>query len=311
MKFLLNFCFLIIFHSGQIRGELGCRDEYGELIDWFYLYKLPKSFDGDGSGHTGMNYLYITPETETPSWTLSELLMNDSTSMPGLTLAPAYEDDDTLLVMYSDQPPGDQKVSSSRGHTKGVVMADESSGFWLIHSVPNYPPPVGEDYDYPATGRIYAQSFLCISVASDQLDKIGRQLQYNELFIYSNRVPDHLEFPSIAEALEMKSIKSEPFFNIESLQSRDGVEFTSFAKSKKFQKELYEDLVAPAYNPGDFYVESWRHGRGNIESDCKKESKVYNILGVSIESFDVSFTTNADHSKWMVRDDAKSYERFS
>lgn len=99
----------------------------------------------------------------------------------------------------------------------------------------------------------------------------------------------------------MNVIKQSPFHNLATLKSRSGATFTSFAKSGNFKKELYEDFVAPHYNAGDFYVESWRHGPGNINSDCTKPTKVYNIKDVSIEAADkIEFSTLKDHSKWMV-----------
>lgn len=101
----------------------------------------------------------------------------------------------------------------------------------------------------------------------------------------------------------MKPIKTPPFYNIETLQSRNGSSFLSFAKSRKFQKELYEDLVAPFYESGDYYVESWRHGSGNIESDCSKSSKVYNIEQVQFKVRNITFSTMRDHSKFMVSEE--------
>lgn len=103
----------------------------------------------------------------------------------------------------------------------------------------------------------------------------------------------------------MKPITTAPFYNIETLQSRNGLSFLSFAKSRKFQKELYEDLVAPYYNSGDYYVETWRHGGGNIESDCTKPSKVYNIEQVKFKAANITFKTLRDHSKWMVSEEKK------
>lgn len=98
----------------------------------------------------------------------------------------------------------------------------------------------------------------------------------------------------------MKSITSAPYYNLETLRTRGGTEFLSFAKSKKFQKELYEDWVAPHFAAGDYYVESWRHGPGNIDSDCSKNAKVYNVEGIGFDRMDISFKTMKDHSKWMV-----------
>lgn len=101
----------------------------------------------------------------------------------------------------------------------------------------------------------------------------------------------------------MKTITNAPFYNLETLKSRHGVEFASFAKSRKFQKELYEDWVAPHYTAGDYYTETWQHGAGNIQSDCTKPAKVYNIEEISFASSNVSFMTMHDHSKWMVSDE--------
>jgi len=102
----------------------------------------------------------------------------------------------------------------------------------------------------------------------------------------------------------MKKVSVAPFYNLEPLRSRYGTNFVSFAKSSAFKKELYEDLVAPHYNAGDFFVESWRHGPGNIGSDCTKPTKVYNVHDISIKSSQkISFSTLHDHSKWMVSND--------
>lgn len=80
-------------------------------------------------------------------------------------------------------------------------------------------------------------------------------------------------YPEMVEALKMEKIKTPPFYNLENLKSRSGKSFISFAKSRQFNKELYEDWVAPNLNAGDSYVETWRHGAGNIDSDCSKSNQ--------------------------------------
>lgn len=197
------FCLVFVqFFVGtfSIAERLGCRDESGKMIDWFYLYKLPKTVDGNEvTKHTslGMNYLYITPSTPTDQWTLSERLVNDSSSMPGSTLSFIYDyqnkNENNLVMMYNDEPPNGS-TDGSRGHTKGVVVANDISGFWLIHSVPKYPPSLEEGrYDYPETGTHYGQSFLCISFTGDQLGEVGNQLVFNEPHFYSSNVPQYLK----------------------------------------------------------------------------------------------------------------------
>jgi hypothetical protein len=58
-------------------------------------------------------------------------------------------------------------------------------------------------------------------------------------------------YPELVEALRMEPRTSSPFYNIEIIQSRNRTEFLSFAKSRKFQKELYEDLAAPFFKSGN------------------------------------------------------------
>lgn len=77
----------------------------------------------------------------------------------------------------------------------------------------------------------------------------------------------------MVEALKMQTIKTPPFYNLETLKTHGGSNFVSFAKSRQFKKELYEDWVAPHLNAGDSYVETWRHGAGNIDSDCSKSNQ--------------------------------------
>lgn len=162
----------------------------------------------------------------------------------------------------------------SDGHTKGVVVADEHSGFWLIHSVPRYP-DYSSSYSYPFSGRTYGQSFLCISVNSTQIDKIGKQLIYNEPDIYLNVTENFSSiYPLLYSAVIGKRVKQPPYWNEETIISSGGVEFKSFAKNRHFQKELYEDWVAQVLNT-DLYVETWCHGTGIINSSCPISKRRY------------------------------------
>ena len=130
---------------------------------------------------------------------MSTKLINSSTSFPGQTLAPIYNksfNSDLLIAMYNDAPAiayNDTEYDFTKGHTKGVAVANEDGGFWLVHSVPKYPPPMKTGaYKYPKSGTIYGQSFLCISFKKNEMQSVGKQLKMNEPNFYSSQVPDHL-----------------------------------------------------------------------------------------------------------------------
>lgn len=81
-----------------------------------------------------------------------------------------------MWAVYNDEPTNG-KTTFTLGHSKGMVVADNSSGFWLVHSVPKFPKlpyQNNNSYMYPTTGVKYGQSFLCVSMVAKELDKVGK-----------------------------------------------------------------------------------------------------------------------------------------
>ena len=187
----------------------------------------------------------------------------------------------------------------------GVLVMNEDMGFWLVHSVPKFPPSLAENnlYDYPHTGQMYGQSFLCISLnTSTSADQIGLQMMYNQPYLYSVNIPDWVEkkYPNLAKAGQKKRIKNPPYYNMVTFKSLDGLSFTSFAKSKKFGKDLYADFVAPTLQL-NLMVETWPNGPGKMNSSCNLPFHVLNVDALDFKSTpEVHFVTKKDHAKWAV-----------
>lgn len=329
---MISFKYIIIFlftssinYSTSIRNKLGCRDNENKVVDWYVLYKIPKlSHSSEPLIRNGSAYMYITSNTVNKGWSLSTKPIGDTKSIPGNTLASLYDDEvaeNLLWAMYNDDPP-DRSVVGSYGHTKGVVATDKDQGFWMIHSVPNYPPvprtgitsrckttnnilsendvPLEGEYSYPTSGLVRGQSFLCISLKADQFDTIGRQLIYNQIIVYRKNLPTDLstQYQVLTDAANQVRIKTPPYNNKAIIKSLGSLEFVSFAKSNKWQKDLYSDFVAPQLG-SNIFVESYLNGAGRLPSECHS-IKVQNIESIKLQAVDINFASSQDHSKWVV-----------
>ncbi|XP_043253763.1 plancitoxin-1 [Colletes gigas] len=312
-------CLIVCNVSVDSDNKLQCKDENNAPVDWYVIYKLPKTpMSSNPLIKDGNAYLYVTSATVGTGWRLSTRSIASNNSIPGITLAPIYNDKNenkSMWTLYNDDPP-DSSTVFKYGHSKGVVAVNSDQGFWLIHSVPNFPPvPNGGEltrpsnrenvtiagrYDYPESGKLYGQSFLCVSLGGDQFNSVGEQLMYNEIVVYAKNIPETLDkaYPLLRNATNQKRIRSPPYNNKAIVRSLGSVEFVSFAKGSKWQKGLYTDYVAPQLQT-DLYVQSWLNGRGKLPSTCSRR-KVYNVKSLVLEAANVDFSSSRDHSKWSI-----------
>lgn len=280
---------------------IGCRDEKNKIVDYFYMYNLPQDLPAQTVYKSdGLRYAYKTSTDPDSKWIDSNIKINDSDSMTGLTLNQMYNTN-TIAILYNDQTPS-LNDDDSKGHSKGVLVTNGEQGFWLIHSIPKFPPSLEDgSYDYPTTGSKYGQNLLCITMKPAEIDKASTQLMMNNVQVYSSRLPENLKakFPNIVRLLEGNQILT--------LKSIKGVEFTSFAKSSAFQKDLYQDLVGPSLST-DLSVETWRMGTAtnNLPSNCSTTYNVNTINYIEITESNYKFASSRDHSKWAVASDVKS-----
>uniref|UniRef100_A0A1I8P1B5 Uncharacterized protein n=1 Tax=Stomoxys calcitrans TaxID=35570 RepID=A0A1I8P1B5_STOCA len=282
-------------------SKVSCKDEKGDNVDWFYLYKLPMHYAAKDAAKplddSGLHYLYMSSKSY-EQWHMSGRKINESSSMAALTLEPLFANDSLLLMAYNDEYPNGTVIFDG-GHTKGVLASDGVTGLWLIHSVPKF--PAIPKYEYPKTGAHYGQSFLCVTFPAGEMEKVGEQLLFNEPNIYFHQVPEIFErkFPALEKVIRKQWISQKPFSNVLNLVSLEGNTFKSFAKSSKFNQELYEDLLAPVLDT-HLLVETWRNGAGNLPSNCSLNDNVYNVVGLKSEDLGLDFKTSQDHSKWAV-----------
>ncbi|XP_043206366.1 deoxyribonuclease-2-alpha-like [Amphibalanus amphitrite] len=252
-------------------SPLGCRDQDNRLVDWYVLYKLPILKDPGSKKPVsdGYKYLYISSAsttTETP-WSMSKEPIDSQLSHPARTLAPVYKDHartGLFYRFYNDHWPSDKSPFSYNGHAKGVLAHEGDHGFWMIHSVPKFPPAPtdGAGYSYPDGREIFGQSFLCISFSTSGQDTSGQ------------------------------------LHNQEEIRTSEGVQITTFAKSSKYNYDLYSALVAPALKT-DLHAETWR---ATLMSHCSGPYQVEDVhyIRAITASETFQFKSINDHSKWAV-----------
>ncbi|XP_073994917.1 deoxyribonuclease II isoform X1 [Rhodnius prolixus] len=297
---LIAFFVVILLNIRAIRSSVQCLDESGKPVDWYVVYKLPNNAHKSYSESEGSSYLYITSETLKKGWIMSNQSIHSQQSLVAKTLKPLYRNQDKeLWLVYNDQGTNILDGSfGSFGHAKGVVAANKDGGFWLVHSVPHFP-PVENEYSYPKTGLRNGQSMLCISILKDQLDILGQILTYYKPLIKGKRISADLRsvYPQLVAAAEGAVIKKAPWQMFTSIKSAGGRSFSNFAKARKFNKDLYQ-WVAEQFQTS-ILTETWLNELHPLPSTCN----IYEVLNVESIKFDeqpFQFSSSKDHSKWAV-----------
>ncbi|XP_006874367.1 PREDICTED: deoxyribonuclease-2-alpha [Chrysochloris asiatica] len=286
-------------------GALTCYGDSGQPVDWFVVYKLPAhSRPGDAAG-SGLRYKYL--DANSGGWREGAGSINSSAGAVGRSLLPLYRNNASQLafLLYNDQPPTSRGIqfSSSRGHTKGVLLLDQEGGFWLIHSVPHFPPPASSAaYSWPSSAETYGQTLLCVSFPLNQFLKIGRQLTYTYPLVYDHKLQGTFaeKFPDLEEVIKGHHVRQGPWNNSVALTSQAGATFQSFTKFGNFGDDLYSGWLATALG-SNLHVQFWYKSPGILPSNC---SSTYEVLDVTQVAFpgpaEPTFNSTVDHSKWCV-----------
>lgn len=284
---------------------LSCYGDSGRPVDWFVVYKLPAQKGSEDKSAKGLKYKYMDQSSE--GWRDGVGYINSSEGAVGRSLLPLYRQNNSqsAFLLYNDQPPTDSSAwdASSRGHTKGVLLFDQEGGFWLIHSVPRFPPPASSGaYSWPPNARTYGQTLLCVSLPFTQFLKIGKQLTYTYPLVYDHRLEGIFaqKLPDLEEVVKGHHVLREPWNSSVVLTSQAGATFQSFAKFGKFGDDLYSGWLAAALGT-DLQVQFWPNSPGILPSNC---SGTHQVLNVNQTGFpgpsEPSFKSTEDHSKWCV-----------
>lgn len=278
-------------------------DSQGNLIDWWFIYKLPYNVTSSGGGTktTGKEYLYFDSSSK-EKLSLSANEIDDDGALKR-TLNQLASDNKPGYILYNDERPDAGSDSDTYGHTKGVLAFDQDSdsGFWILHSWPKFP-----DLDMDSFPSLdYGQTFICITLKDfDTVNAIADQLYLeNEPQVYASYAPDSLDNTSNLYALTQKKTdvneKGSPC-DI-TFYSKGGQLFRMLAKNRAWDKDFWIDWVGPQLGL-DLEVETWRRGTIPPTEDSDGKGEVSDILYINLESLglDYEWHYTKDHSKWAV-----------
>ncbi|XP_051021355.1 deoxyribonuclease-2-beta [Acomys russatus] len=297
-------CLLFFALSGALATPaISCKNNKGEAVDWFTFYKLPGRQSNEHT-ETGLDYLYL--DSTMQSWRKSQHLMNSSRSVLGRTLQQLYEaytskSNSTAYIIYNDGVPKSMNYSRKYGHTKGLLVWNRVQGFWLIHSIPGFPPIPEDGYNYPTSGRRNAQSGMCITFKYSQFEAIDSQLLVSQPNIYSCSIPTtfHWELIHMPQLCAKSSSTKIPRRSLATLQSAQGLNFFHFAKSDAYTHDIFTAWMAP-WLKTHLLAETWqRTTHEELHSNCSLPYHVHNIKVIHVPHH-FYFSSTHDHSKWCV-----------
>ncbi|CAI9169746.1 unnamed protein product [Rangifer tarandus platyrhynchus] len=286
-------------------GTLTCYGDSGHPVDWFVVYKLPAHTGSGDATQNGLRYKYFDEDSE--DWRDGVGFINSTNGAVGRSLLPLYRSNNSQLafVLYNDQPPksSESKDSSSRGHTKGVLLLDQEGGFWLIHSVPNFPPHASSAaYSWPPGAQKYGQTLICVSFPLAQFLDISKQLTYTYPLVYDHRLEGDFaqKFPYLEEVVEGHHVRQGPWNSSVTLTSKKGATFQSFAKFGNFGDDLYSGWLAEALG-STLQVQFWQRSPGILPSNCSGAQHVFDVTQTAFPGpAGPAFNATEDHSKWCV-----------
>ncbi|XP_030288379.1 deoxyribonuclease-2-beta-like [Sparus aurata] len=281
-------------------ADISCRNEAGEPVDWFIIYKLPRYQIGQVG--SGVDYMYL--DSSVGSWQMSKFMVNTSQGAIGSTLNQLYKgkvymSNSSVYALYNDGPPI-LDYMQGYGHTKGVLLFDRSQGFWLSHSIPRFPSFPERGYLYPSSGKVNGQTALCVTYHYDQFLSIAKQLEYLYPRFYNCSVPAAFsaDLPQLVQLCEGTKPTLTSDKSAQQLFTIQGDKFVSFVKSESFVDDIYTGWVAQALD-ADLLVESWQTQGHELPSNCSLPRHTLNIKRVQLPG-PVHFQSHYDHSKWCV-----------
>ena len=328
--------------SAQAAGVPACLDAEGEPVDWWAVVKTA-SCHGVGPAckcahagcSSGFSFLYADAQRPALAFANGTILSSAHTdNAVAHTVAQLYAADASghSTLVYSDQPPkeaGRSDPGCTWAHSKGALAIDGAAGgFWLTHSVPEYPTNATRSRWPAHKQNKFAQHMFCATMGAKALGEgVARALATDRVYVYnaSLREAEERAYPALRAVLD--GAGADPEYRAD-LSTSGGLRLRLFGKAGEpssgacastTRADLWEGVVAPGLG-APMTVQSWCGGLHAsppcIPSNCTAPgAAVHNVLTIgrldtpsaegATAGGGATWPNAVDHSKWAVSDDGE------
>ncbi|MGI1670266.1 MAG: deoxyribonuclease II family protein [Neptuniibacter sp.] len=283
---------------------LSAKNQQGESVDWWFIYKTPKQ----SGNHSNQGFDFFYYDHNSSFLALSPFGLDEKRSALGYTLGDVFKSSpDCGYISYNDEHANAEKNKSEKGHCKGVLAFNKrkNSALLLLHSTPRF--PTKNELSLPEREAIFGQTYLCITLpdyhtAERIAEQMLRQQNPQVLTESSYLPPDINSEESLSLLFHGGNIEESRQPQTLSFTSKAGKRFLFIAKSRKWGKDFWIDLVSPQLK-ADLVVETWRRGAVTPLRDTQSTSFDEDALTLKFNvnsylSYEWPYTK--DHSKWAV-----------
>jgi deoxyribonuclease-2 len=280
------------------------KNQDGKAVDWWFIYKAPKHTGTEKN--QGFDFLYFDPSSK--ALELSLVGLDQDRQALSHTLSEIFNAGDGAgYLAFNDEHVDKQKNSSEKGHCKGILAFDKTSdsALYLLHSTPRF--PANRVIILPEDEEIYAQCFLCVTLPDYQTaNLIAQQMlsqQHPQILTESSRMPACLQDEEPLSRLyrgEMLEESKDP--STLQFYSRAGKKFWLIAKSRKWGKDFWLDLVSPKLKC-DLVVETWRRGGVTPFQDGLSNEFDEDLMSLDFKispTLTYEWPYTKDHAKWAI-----------
>uniref|UniRef100_A0A0K8RER2 Putative endonuclease n=1 Tax=Ixodes ricinus TaxID=34613 RepID=A0A0K8RER2_IXORI len=272
-----------------------------------------------GFNKNGLQFAYFDSNTKDFNyWKMSPETIYSPKNPLAYTLKKLFDkprSSKIAYVTYNDQPfTGEEEPANGPkehhgkeyAHSKGILMADDTSGMWLVHSTPQFPVDVhmGE-FNMTRTARKNGQYFMCLTVPAGEVDAIAELLLIQSVIVNHKYGPDSLvkKYPHLRALIKEKPILPTSDVKIAAIKGIKGTKFTAIAKPPRWKKDVYTHVVTEEAK-SDIWVQSWRRPMfGWLYPVCDRKYSVKDVEWLRFyfnKTSHLEYSYLNDHTKFAV-----------